>query len=108
MNFYALYSKSQKCYNTPFLAHDDKEAIAIISKTVVSHQDPSLVMSLDDLRIDLVGEFVSDVSLPGSAPIVEYSSDLIFPVLDDLHKDLPLPPMVKSQVEKLYSKKEVV
>lgn len=100
MNFYALYSGSQESYSTPFLAHDDKEAISIVSKTVVANQDPTLIMSLDDLTIVKVGSFESGCPVPVgvSVPI---------DVLGALHQTLPLPPMIKSQVDKLYAKKEV-
>lgn len=99
MNFYALYSKSQQCYNTPFLAHDNQEAIAIISKTVVAQQDPALVMSLDDLRLDQVGEFRPREVFP-------CSSSSICTILNSLEENLPLPPMIKSQVDKIYARKE--
>lgn len=102
MNFYALYSKSQQSYNTPFLAHDDQEAIAIISKTVVAQQDLALAMSLDDLRLEKVGEFRPKAAFPVNGHTV--TVDI---VLDDLHESLPLPPMIKSQVDNLYAKKEV-
>lgn len=99
MIFYALYSNSQGSYNTPFLAHDDNEAIAIVSKTVVAHQDPALVMSLDDLRLDQVGEFRPDEDFP-----ISYSA--VCTILDDLHETLPLPPMIKQQIDKIYQRKE--
>lgn len=97
MNFYALYSESQKSYNTPFLAHDDNEAVAIISRTVVSHQDPALLMSLDDLTLEKVGRFDPQAEYP-----VNTASKQV--VLSALHLNLPLPPMIKSQVDKIYKK----
>lgn len=99
MIFYALYSKSQESYNTPFLAHDDKEAIAIVSKTLVANQDQALVMSLDDLTLVKVGEFVPGCPMPISELVPE-------DVLGNLHTTLPLPPMIKSQVDKIYARKE--
>lgn len=99
MNFYALYSKSRQQYNTPFLANYDEEAVALVSKTVVSQQDPALVMSLDDLTLVKVGAFYPELPVP----IEEFSPE---DVLSDLHETLPLPPMIKSQVDKIYKRKE--
>lgn len=99
MKFYALYSKSQQAYNTPFLAHDDEEAVAIISKTVTAYQDNALIMSLDDLRLEKVGRFSPKADFPVNTATIDI-------VLDDLHTNLPLPPMIRSQVGKLYAPKE--
>lgn len=99
MNFYALFSKSQERYNTPFLAHNDEEAIAIVAKTVVAQQDPALVMSLDDLTLTLVGSFVPESSMPIVDLVPEH-------IRGNLHETLPLPPMIKSQVDKIYQRKE--
>lgn len=100
MNFYALYSKSQERYCAPFLALDDKDAIAQVSSLVTASQDPALIMSLDDLSLDCVATF--NAALP--CPIGELTMPV--PVLTDLHKALPLPPLVKEKVDALF-KKEV-
>lgn len=100
MIFYALYSNSQQSYNTPFLAHDDDEAIAIVSKTVVAQQDPALIMSLDDLDLCIVGAFQPNHKYPVQGGAV------VDVILNHLERTLPLPPMIKSQVDKIYARKE--
>lgn len=101
MYFYALYSKSKERYCAPFLAPDDKEAISQISSAVTGSQDPGLIMSLDDLRLDKVGSFLPDAFFPVREAVVASA------VLTDLHKNLPLPPLVKDKVDQLYKDKEV-
>lgn len=99
MNFYALYSKSSKTYSSPFLAYDDHEAIDVIAKTVTRQSDQALIMSLNDLSIDQVGTFT-----PGAAaPLATVVSRI---VCDNLHETLPLPPLARSLVDRLF-KKEV-
>ena len=100
MKFYSLYSKSQKRYNVPFLAMSDDDAIDKVSKMVSMQDDPALVMSLDDLSLCMVGGF-NPVLM---SPMVTFEgSAFLDPVLDNLHTDLPLPPMVKQMVDKFYA-----
>lgn len=94
--FYTLRSKSQIVHNTPFLADNDSEAISIIVKSVSSYADASLVYMLDDLQLCRVGLFDPTSDTPVKAVSV-WSI-----VLDDLHKALPLPPHIKSQIDKIY------
>ena len=95
MKFYSLYSKSQERYNTPFLAEDDGAAIEIVSKMVSAQGDMALMSSLDDLRIEIVGSFYPECQTP-----VEVLETII--VCDDLHKNLPLPPTIRSRLAKFY------
>lgn len=100
MFYYALYSKSQKRYCAPFLALDDSDSVTSVSNMVTSQQDPVLIMSLDDLRLEKVGRFAPDEKNPVNTVEVDT-------VLDDLHVTLPLPPLVKEKVDLLYKAKEV-
>lgn len=95
MKFYSLYSKSQERYNTPFLAEDDGAAIEIVSKMVSAQGDMALMSSLDDLQIECVGGFDPSCSLP----LTKYNPTRI---MDDLHKNLPLPPTIRSRLAKFY------
>ena len=100
MFYYALFSKSQNRYCAPFLSFEDRDAVATLSQMVTSQNDPVIVMSLNDLRLDKVGRFAPDAKYPVNT--VEVCT-----VLDDLHVTLPLPPLVKEKVDELY-KEEVV
>lgn len=102
MNFYALYSKSRSRYCPPFLALDNRDAISLVSNMVVSQQDPALFMSLDDYTLEKVGAFRPDANFPLDGHTV--TVDI---VMDDLYKNLPLPPLVKEKVDQLYKEKEV-
>lgn len=95
MKIYSLYSKSLERYSLPFFANDDDEAIAYVSRMVTTQQDLSLVCSLDDLRLDHVGVFYPDDGFPCDRTCVSS-------VLDHLHTDLPLPPMIKERIDKYY------
>lgn len=97
MYFYSLVSKSQERYNVPFLAMDDDDAISRVSQMVTGSQDPSLILSLDDLQLCCVGLFEPSIEDPC---IVGFERSQI--VLDDLHDKLPLPPLVRDKVDKLY------
>lgn len=96
MKIYSLYSKSLKCFNLPFFAEGDFDAIATVSRMVTSQQDPSLICALDDLKLFKVGIFDST---DGEFPIINCKPDL---VLDYLYKNLPLPPTVKDRLLDYY------
>ncbi len=103
MKIYSLYSKSQKRYNLPFFAEDDDAAIAYVTRMVSSQGDPALMASLDDLEINLVGIYDPKADILKDEFPVDVSADGVCMVLCDLHKTLPLPPMVKAAVDKFYS-----
>lgn len=98
MNFYSLYSRSQNRYNVPFLANDNNDAIDRVVKMVASQGDTALMSSLDDLELDLVGLFEP---MHYSHPVEELLDVEL--VLDDLHKNLPLPPHLKETLDKYYN-----
>ncbi|MBQ9804900.1 MAG: hypothetical protein IJW49_00095 [Clostridia bacterium] len=95
MKIYSLYSKSLKRYNLPFFAEDDAESVSVVSKMVAAQNDPSLICALDDLCLMCIGE----VNLTDEDPIIGHTSWL---VMDDLHQNLPLPPMIKECIDKYY------
>lgn len=97
MNFYSLYSKSQRRFNVPFLATNDDEAISRVSQMVTSANDPALILSLSDLELHIIG-FFDPMSI---CPIVDFD-DRGKLILGDLHDKLPLPPLVRDKVDKLY------
>lgn len=101
MNLYSLYSNSQKRYNIPFVAVDDKAAIDQVSKMVAAQSDPALLSSLDDLQLEKVAGFVPDANvLHGEAPVCELTCPEL--IMEDLHKNLPLPPTLKARLDKFY------
>ena len=101
MKIYSLYSKSLKRYNLPFFANDDDEAIATVSRMVTAQADPSLICALDDLELFNLAVFYPSAPVdPDLISIDPYAIDIS--VLDDLHKNLPLPPTVKERIDKYY------
>ena len=101
MNIYSLYSNSQKRYNIPFVAFDDKDAIDKVTKMVSAQGDSALLSSLDDLQLEKVAGFVPDADiLHGEAPVCELTCPEL--IMDDLHKNLPLPPSLKARLDKYY------
>lgn len=95
MKFYSLFSKSQERYNAPFLAEDDGAAIEIVSKMVSAQGDMALMSSLDDLQLEYVGDFEPSCPLP-------LTEGHPIRIMDDLHKNLPLPPAIRSRLAKFY------
>lgn len=103
MRIYSLYSKSLKRYNLPFFADDDSAAIERVSKMVTAQADPSLMCALDDLQLRCVGTFNQSVERDGDPIWFDSYGSCV--VMDNLHTDLPLPPTVKSSLDKFYGGK---
>lgn len=97
MKIYSLYSKSLKRYNLPFFAEDDEAAISTVSKMVTAQADAALICSLDDLLLVRVGAFdPENIEFP-------FADDFgVVTFMDDLHKNLPLPPTIKERLDKFY------
>ena len=61
-----------------------------------------MICALDDLELDRVGVYDPDADILEDEVPVEGLSDGVLLVLDDLHKNLPLPPTVKERIDKYY------
>lgn len=101
MKIYSLFSKSLNRYNLPFFADDDEAAIATVANMVTAQADPALMCALDDLQLECVGGFEPVPDEIGDAPVFE-TVDAPAVILDDLHKNLPLPPTITARLDKFY------
>lgn len=98
MKIYALYSKTKKRYFRPIFAEDAVSAKAQIVDLVISTNDQVIVNSLDDLQLCFLGGFIEDAE--HGNPLFE-SIDVEIRC-EDLVRELPFPPMVRSKIFKLY------
>ena len=96
MKLYSIYNSLTEIYNPPFVARDDTDAIEMVRKAIIVGRDISLLVELDNMQLECIGDFNEKNSFFDNGPAyVVVSLDYI-----------KLPEHVKTLIAKLKEVKE--